>query len=151
VALLTHHAHRTVEADSGESALAAIRADRPDLVITDVLMTGIDGYELLRQIRLAPVTRWIPVIFYTAHYGARSLALAAGAAWFLTNADSAELIKVVSRVLAGETEGSAERSSDPAGTIGRVEARAESESLAASRDGTDLHPAPRTDTSQPAD
>ena len=53
----------------------------PDLVITDVLMPVMDGYEFVRQLRLDPATSAIPVVFYTAHYGereARALALSSG-------------------------------------------------------------------------
>ena len=64
------------------------------------------------------------MVFYTAHYGARALALAAGAAWFLSNADSAEVLNVITRVLAGETEDRERPGSPPA--VGRLEARAES-------------------------
>ena len=45
------------------SGLAAVRAERPDLVITDVLMPVMDGYEFVRQMRLDPATSGIPVVF----------------------------------------------------------------------------------------
>ena len=79
--LLRHHGHQVVEAPDGSEALAAVRAERPDLVITDVLMPVMDGYGLVRQLRLDPATSAIPVVFCTAHYGereARALALASG-------------------------------------------------------------------------
>lgn len=119
--LLRPHGHTVVEARDGSEVLAAIKSAPPDLVISDVLMPVMDGHELLRELQDNPATSGIPVVFFTAHYGARTMALAGGAAWFLTNADSAELNTVVAKVLGGEREG---RPSTPAqATMGRMEAR----------------------------
>jgi CheY-like chemotaxis protein len=51
--------------------MAARRA--PDAVITDVLMPGLDGYELARALRGEPATRHIPIVFSTAHYGRQEI------------------------------------------------------------------------------
>ena len=53
-------------AASGEEALCRIVADPPDLVLMDVMMPGIDGYETCRRIKANPRTRRIPVIMVTA-------------------------------------------------------------------------------------
>lgn len=53
-------------ATDGEEALAAIAAYQPDLVISDVMMPGVNGYELARRIRENPRTKFIPVILQTA-------------------------------------------------------------------------------------
>jgi putative two-component system response regulator len=54
-------------ASSGERALAAAASEpRPDLVLLDVMMPGMDGYEVLRRLRADPATAQIPVIFVTA-------------------------------------------------------------------------------------
>ncbi len=54
-------------ANSGESALrAAATEPRPDLVLLDVMMPGMDGYSVLASLRGNPVTRDIPVVFLTA-------------------------------------------------------------------------------------
>jgi CheY-like chemotaxis protein len=45
---------------------AAVQAEHPHLVITDVLMPVMDGYEFVRQLRLDPLTAATPVLFYTA-------------------------------------------------------------------------------------
>ena len=50
----------------GEEALAAIDSYPPDLVITDVMMPRMNGYELAERIRANPITRFIPVILQTA-------------------------------------------------------------------------------------
>ena len=56
VTLLRHQGHRMLEAADGSEGLAAVQAEHPDLVITDVLMPVMDGYELVRQLRLDPAT-----------------------------------------------------------------------------------------------
>ena len=107
VTLLRHQGHRLLEAADGSEALATIQADRPDLVITDVLMPVMDGYELVRQLRLDPATSGIPVVFSTAHYGereARMLALSIGVAAVLTKpVEAAEVLRVVGLVLSSES------------------------------------------------
>ncbi len=54
----------TVTADNGSSALAAVAEHQPDLVVLDVMMPGLDGYELLGRLRAAGSQ--VPVIFLTA-------------------------------------------------------------------------------------
>lgn len=51
---------------SGEQALEVAHAARPDLIILDIVMPGMDGYELCRLIKLDPVLADVPVIFATA-------------------------------------------------------------------------------------
>jgi PAS domain S-box-containing protein len=106
VTLLRGLGHRMIEAADGRAGLDAVFAERPDLVITDVLMPVMDGYELLNQIRRDPATRSLPVVFYTAHYGeqeARAHALSSGVSDVLTKpVDSAEVLKVVGRALSRE-------------------------------------------------
>jgi CheY-like chemotaxis protein len=66
--VLKFEGHRVVEARDGIEALHLAQAERPDLVITDILMPNMDGYELVRQIRLDPMISETPVIFSSAHY-----------------------------------------------------------------------------------
>jgi signal transduction histidine kinase/CheY-like chemotaxis protein len=62
--------HWTVRTTAnGEEALEAIAEQAPDLVLTDVMMPRVDGFELLRRLRAAPATRDIPVIMLTARAG----------------------------------------------------------------------------------
>jgi diguanylate cyclase (GGDEF)-like protein len=58
--------YRVTTATDGDEALAAIESFHPDLVITDVMMPGMNGYELAQRIRANPLTRFIPVIMQTA-------------------------------------------------------------------------------------
>src|SRR5262245_64169868 len=67
--LLVYRGHRVCEAADGDSALSLADREPPDAVITDVLMPGLDGYELARCLRSQPATSHIPIAFSTAHYG----------------------------------------------------------------------------------
>ncbi|MGH2704691.1 MAG: response regulator [Actinomycetota bacterium] len=58
--------HRLLEADDGVQALVLARKERPDLVIADILMPRMDGYEFARELRSDPDTGGAAVIFYTA-------------------------------------------------------------------------------------
>jgi CheY-like chemotaxis protein/anti-sigma regulatory factor (Ser/Thr protein kinase) len=54
---------------NGEEALAAVAEERPDVVLTDVMMPRVDGFELLRRLRADEATRDVPVIMLTARAG----------------------------------------------------------------------------------
>ncbi|HLY38960.1 MAG TPA: response regulator transcription factor [Candidatus Binatia bacterium] len=54
------------EAESGEEALASVAAERPALVILDVMLPGADGLEVCRRLRADPATATVPVIMLTA-------------------------------------------------------------------------------------
>ena len=72
--------HTVLIARDGEQGLAAARAERPDLVIMDLSLPVLDGWEATRQLKAMPETRSIPVIALTAHAmaGDREKAMAAG-------------------------------------------------------------------------
>ncbi|MBF0613516.1 MAG: response regulator, partial [Magnetococcales bacterium] len=53
-------------ASNGEAALRVVAGNKPDLILLDVVMPGIDGYEVCRRLKADPATREIPVIFVTA-------------------------------------------------------------------------------------
>ncbi|MCZ2827659.1 ATP-binding protein [Modestobacter sp. VKM Ac-2986] len=53
----------------GEEALAVITEHRPDVVVTDVMMPRVDGFELLQRLRADPATRGVPVLMLTARAG----------------------------------------------------------------------------------
>ncbi|WNV75373.1 ATP-binding protein [Geodermatophilus sp. DSM 44513] len=56
-------------ATDGREALAAVAAARPHVVVTDVMMPGLDGFELLRALRADPAVRDVPVVMLTARAG----------------------------------------------------------------------------------
>lgn len=53
-------------ADSGEAALEAIAAEQPDLILLDLMMPGMDGFEVVKQLKADSATRGIPIIMVTA-------------------------------------------------------------------------------------
>jgi signal transduction histidine kinase len=68
VTLLGYAGHRLLEASDGVEGLEIVRAQRPDLVIVDLVMPTMDGYEFVRQLRADPAIAQTRVIFYTAAY-----------------------------------------------------------------------------------
>jgi PAS domain S-box-containing protein len=65
VALLGNGGHELRQATDGTQALSLIARERPDIVITDILMSGMDGYELVLRLRAVPEVADTPVIFCT--------------------------------------------------------------------------------------
>ena len=66
--ILEHAGYEVAEAANGVDALASARAKSPDLLITDLLMPVMDGFELCRQWRRDPGLRGVPVLVYSANY-----------------------------------------------------------------------------------
>jgi len=93
-ALLLPEGYQTVMAASGEKALAAVAEHAPDLILLDIMMPGMDGYEVARTLKDNERTSNIPIIMLTAQIDreARLAGLSAGAEEFLTKpVDRAEL------------------------------------------------------------
>ncbi|MBI4290886.1 MAG: response regulator [Betaproteobacteria bacterium] len=92
--LLIHWKYRTRRAADGEEALAEVARRQPDLILLDVKMPGMDGYEVTRRLRANADTKHIPVVLVTSlnDREARLRGLDAGAEDFLTKpVDSSEL------------------------------------------------------------
>ncbi len=72
--------HEVREYEDGPSGLAGLGCDRPDLVLLDIALPGMDGVEVLQRIRADAALRHLPVIAITAHAmaGDRERFLAAG-------------------------------------------------------------------------
>jgi CheY-like chemotaxis protein len=64
---LTYSGYRVLEAVDGEEGLATARAERPDVILMDVSIPKLDGYEVTRLLKADPLTAQIPVIAVTAH------------------------------------------------------------------------------------
>jgi two-component system, cell cycle sensor histidine kinase and response regulator CckA len=66
--LLKYAGHEAILCADGQAGLDLIKKVKPDLVITDLITPGIDGYELARAVRADPRTTATPIILQTAHY-----------------------------------------------------------------------------------
>ncbi len=87
--------HRVLKAGSGAEALRVCRTHRPDLVLLDIVMPGMDGFEVCRQLKNDAATRDIPVIFVTAHDDAshETLGLELGAVDFIVKPVNAAVVR----------------------------------------------------------
>jgi two-component system cell cycle response regulator DivK len=65
--LVTSAGYEIVEAENGEAALAAVAERRPDLILMDIRLPIMDGYEAMRRIKADPLLRSIPIIAVTSH------------------------------------------------------------------------------------
>ena len=64
--LLTAKGYAVVTAANGDEALGKVAADRPDLVLLDVMMPGLSGYDVCRRLRADPRTALLPVVLVTS-------------------------------------------------------------------------------------
>jgi DNA-binding response OmpR family regulator len=71
---LTRAGYSVTTAPDGAEALRMIAADRPDLIVLDVMMPGMSGFEVIRTLRADPATENIPVILLTARTGDTDIA-----------------------------------------------------------------------------
>ena len=101
-ALLEHQGCRLVCVESVEAAMAALRKQAPDLVITDCAMPIQDGFDLLHRIKQDPELEAIPTLMVTAHANPdlRDRAFKEGVDAFLTKPlDPERLVKVVEELI----------------------------------------------------
>ncbi len=95
-------------AGDGAAAIELVSAERPDLVLMDMSLPVLDGWEASRRIKNTPVTRGIPIIALTAHAMAsdRERSLRAGCDDYDTKpVDFARLLDKIERLLAGGASG----------------------------------------------
>jgi len=96
--LLTSFGYELTEAVTGEDGLVAAEANPPDLILMDIQLPGIDGYEVTRRIKANPALRHIPVIAVTSYAlsGDDVKALEAGCDAYVTKPfDPAELLEKI--------------------------------------------------------
>ena len=115
-ALLETAGHYVLAAGDGDQALNLARDNQPELIISDVLMPRMDGYELARRLKLDPATADSSVMFYTAYFGsqdAKQLANSLGVARVLVKpSDNDVILKAVEEVLATRPAGPAPGTTD---------------------------------------
>ncbi len=93
--ILKREGYESLKALDGEEALDKVQRERPDLILLDVMMPGIDGYQVTRQLKGDPATAAIPIIMITALNGTEDKVrgLECGADEFLTKpVNAAELL-----------------------------------------------------------
>ncbi len=102
--LLEEHGAAVVTAASADEALDAIAARRPDVMISDIGMPGVDGYDLIRRVRAGDATRTVPAVALTAYARPedRERALCAGYHVHLRKPiDPQEMLNAVARLVTG--------------------------------------------------
>jgi len=84
--LLTGSGYTVIEAGDGEAGVAKAKSERPDLVLMDIQMPVIDGYEATRRIKLDPALKPIPIVAVSsfAMKGDEEKARAAGCDHYVT-------------------------------------------------------------------
>ena len=100
--ILRHHGYIVAEAENGEDGIRVARQLLPALVLMDVSMPGIDGFEATRRLKADPLTASIPVIAVTAHALAedRARALEAGCEAYLAKpVEPRRVLQEVERIL----------------------------------------------------
>src|SRR5262245_64573991 len=99
---LGHYGYEVLIAREGSAAVELARATTPDLILMDISLPVLDGWEATRQIKAAPETERIPVIALTAHAmaGDREKAIGAGCDDFDTKpVDFARLVEKIEALL----------------------------------------------------
>ena len=97
--------HEIVTAENAESGLAMVTSERPDLILMDVGLPGMDGWSATRQLKSDPANRQIPVIALTAHAmdGDREKAIEAGCDDYETKPiDFNRLFAMIDRLLSAQ-------------------------------------------------
>src|ERR1700761_3788099 len=107
--LLKYQGHTIYEAADGREALRVAELVHPDLVISDILMPTMDGFEFIRLMRANPNLKNTEVIFYTAHYHEREAQALAErcqvARVLIKPCEPGDILNAVDQVLNGEEVG----------------------------------------------
>jgi signal transduction histidine kinase/DNA-binding response OmpR family regulator len=128
VNILTPAGYQVHPADSGELALAAVAVKMPDLILLDVRMAGIDGFEVCRRLKAHEETRHIPIILISAFADTKEWVegIKLGAADYITKPFQTD--ELLMRVRTHLALGRAHRSLDQqAGALSQTNARLQSE------------------------
>ncbi|MFL6334080.1 MAG: diguanylate cyclase [Pyrinomonadaceae bacterium] len=99
---LENEGYEVYTANDGVAGLAAVELHLPDLIVTDVMMPRMDGYEMIRRVRANPQTKFIPVIIQSAaRVEGRDVRLGSelGALGYLTDPTDLDLLRARARTL----------------------------------------------------
>lgn len=118
--MLERHGFKILAANNGEKALQIVEEEKPDLILLDVMMPGMDGYEVTRKLRAMENTAFIPIILFTAkaQVDDKLEGFEAGADDYLTKpTHPAELIARVNTILTRPKTGTLSMGEDTAPSI----------------------------------
>ena len=104
--MLQRHGYEVILAVTGQQALSRAQSDQPDLIILDIMMSAMDGYEVCRRLRHDSLTQSIPIVIFTAKTTVddKVAGFEAGANDYLTKpTHPAELVSRVKNALARRT------------------------------------------------
>ena len=105
--LLERHGYRVVAAADGRAALSALQGFTPDVILLDIQLPGMDGYEVARRLRELDTLRATPIIAVTSYamLGDREKSLAAGCNGYIEKPiDPDTFIREIEQVLVTTTE-----------------------------------------------
>jgi CheY-like chemotaxis protein len=108
--MLEREGHVAILAEGGEAGLESAQSQSPDIAIIDLMMPGISGYDVTRQLRANPATARIPVMILTARSQPmdKQMAMNAGATAFMSKpVSSRELTARISEILSNKPAGPA--------------------------------------------
>ena len=100
--VLGRRGHRVLTAPTGIEGLVTAQGERPDLILLDIMMEGMDGWEVLKLLKLEPATHDIPVVMLSARTAARDKirGLQEGAVDYVTKPFSVrELVHTIEAIL----------------------------------------------------
>lgn len=100
---LEREGYQVLSASNGVEGLRIAREEKPDLLVLDVMLPGLDGFEVCHRLRADPQTAWLPILMFSAkaHAADISTGLRLGANDYLTKpADPSEIVKRVANLLA---------------------------------------------------
>ena len=103
---LTRWGHTVMIARDGREGIAMARSERPDLIVMDLSLPALDGWEATRTLKSSAETKHIPILELTAHAraGDREKALAAGCDEFATKPMSFDEVRAKIDALVGRSE-----------------------------------------------
>jgi len=102
--MLEKAGHEVSEAGNGEECLQKLKAEKPDLILLDVMMPGLKGWEVCRKIKAEEKTRSIPVVMFTVRTSEEDLeeSRKCGAEAHINKPfDREKLLETVNRILNG--------------------------------------------------
>jgi two-component system cell cycle response regulator DivK len=105
--LLTATGYELIEAQDGEAGIRLAKEQRPDLILMDIQLPVLDGYEATRRIKADPELRAVPIVVVTSYAlsGDEQKAIAAGCDAYVAKPFSPRQLLATVRKLLGETGG----------------------------------------------